>query len=327
MMVSDKASLYEKLVKDTNTESGRYDVLDDRHGKIQVTKHVKFLIEKDKKERCAQRTEVWYAKRKKHITASIMAAICNANPYDSRKSALEKKLGIGKPFTGNAATRHGNKYEMEAIIKYEEVTGQRCLEFGLLESMNEDEKFLAGSPDGITASGRLIEVKCPMRRKPTHEVPSYYKYQIQFLMHTLRLLECDFIQYVPNGTWTKEIFIVTNVKYNPYFWFSKFPMLKSFWDEVNETRQRMADKTELVSINVELTDNDKIQLKPRPKKITTTECLISSKCSPVLKKDVSKADLELPYKFLIALDEMEKKKEKKKEKKTNDEIKECMITL
>lgn len=208
------------------------EVDDPRHGRIRVTEHVYNLVIKDKEEACAQRTPGWYAKRKNHITASQMASICNANKYETRASALKKKVGVEKPFTGNDATAHGQHYEMEAIIKYEKLTGNKCLEFGLLESLNEGEDFLAGSPDGITDTGRLIEVKCPFRRKPTSEIPGHYKYQIQFLMHILRLKECDFIQYVPEGHWTKETFIVTLEKYDPYFWYSKFPILKSFWQEV-----------------------------------------------------------------------------------------------
>lgn len=214
------------------------EVDDPRHGRIRVTDHVYNLVMKDRMEACAQRTPEWYAKRKNHITASQMATICNANKYETRASALKKKVGVEKPFTGNDATMHGQKYEMEAIIKYEKLTGNKCLEFGLLESLNENEDFLAGSPDGITDTGRLIEVKCPFRRKPTSEIPGHYKYQIQFLMHILRLKECDFIQYVPEGHWTKETFIVTLEKYDPYFWYSKFPILKSFWQEVVAIRDQ-----------------------------------------------------------------------------------------
>lgn len=220
---------------------GMYTIEDERHGEITVTKHVYDLVIKDRKEACAQRTPEWYAKRMNHVTASMMATVCNANPYESRSSAVKRKTGVERPFTGNAATEHGNKYEMEAILKYEKLTGAKCLEFGLLESLNENEEFLAGSPDGITSTGRLIEVKCPYRRTPTEKVPNHYLYQIQFLMHTLKLKDCDFIQYVPQGIWTGETFIVTRVKYDPYFWYAKFPILRSFWDEVIEIREYKAN--------------------------------------------------------------------------------------
>lgn len=260
-----------------------------RHGRIKVTQHVYNLILKDQRERCPQRTPEWLEKRRGHITASQMAAVCNANPYETRSSALKKKVGVEKPFKGNVATEHGNKYEPVAIDLYEKRTKQKCLEFGLLESLNEGEDFLAGSPDGITASGLLIEVKCPLYRKPSHEIPSYYRYQIQFLMHILHLQECDFIQYVPATMFTEEVFIVTREKYNPYFWYENEPSLRSFWNEVcrirklqdNNIIQEERDDEEEddgydqnsrlpITINIDTNQKSKKTKRPAPKK----ECCI-----------------------------------------------------
>lgn len=214
-----------------------------RHGNILVTDHVKYLIDKDVSESCPQRTEEWYAKRDNHLTASAFATACGENPYETRMTLLKRKTGREKAFKGNEATAHGNKYEFEAILKYEQSTGHKVLEFGLLESMNEGEEFLAGSPDGITSSGRLIEVKCPLRRKPTHVVPEHYRFQVMGLMRMLRLTVCDFIQYVPASMWKDETFIVTTVEYDPYFWQAKFPKMRRFWDEVLEVRQAIAQGT------------------------------------------------------------------------------------
>lgn len=111
------------------------------------------------------------------------------------------------------------------------------------------------SPDGITTSGRLIEVKCPLRRVPTNEVPTHYKYQVQFLMHTLRLKDCDFIQYVPKGYYLPETFIVTRVNYDPHFFYSKLPILRRFWDDVLETRAYMTGKKNR-EIKAENSDDD-----------------------------------------------------------------------
>lgn len=211
-----------------------------RHGRVAVTEHVHALVEKDRREACPQRTPEWYAKRRDHLTASLMATVCGANPYETQVTALRRKTGLEPSFQGNEATDHGNRYEMEAIEKYERTTGAKCIEFGLLESLNEGEEYLAGSPDGITTCGTLIEVKCPLRRVPTSRVPDHYVFQIQFLMHTLRLDRCDFIQYVPEGHLTQEIFIVTRVPYNPYFWAKYEPLLRSFWGEVLDVRARLA---------------------------------------------------------------------------------------
>ena len=120
------------------------EVIDPRHGIIKVTDHVYNLIQKNKKEQCEQRTPEWFKKRSNHITASIMASICHANAYEKRSTVLMKKIGKGPAFTGNTATEWGNKYEMEAIKKYEKRCNEKVLEFGLLESLNPDETFLAG---------------------------------------------------------------------------------------------------------------------------------------------------------------------------------------
>lgn len=209
-----------------------------RHGEIHVTEHVAALIEKNIKESCPQRTDEWYKKRDNHLTASAMATACGANPYEKRSTLIKRKTGQENGFTGNIATEHGNRYEQEAIEKYEGMSGERVIEFGLLESMNHGEHFVAGSPDGITASARLIEVKCPFRRKPTSTVPDHYLYQVQTLMHILRLSVCDFIQYVPETFWLPETFIVTVVQYDPYFWKAKFPIIQRVWEEILDVRDK-----------------------------------------------------------------------------------------
>mmetsp|Transcript_2479 Transcript_2479/g.7599 ORF Transcript_2479/g.7599 Transcript_2479/m.7599 type:complete len:493 (+) Transcript_2479:37-1515(+) len=226
-----------ELVAGLHQGKGRTDTVEDpRHGKVLVTPHVRMLIEKDRREACPQCTPVWYEKRKNHVTASMMATACRDNPYESRATSLRKKVGLAPPFRGNAATEHGNTYELEAIKMYEERYNTKCLTFGLLESLNPGEEFLAGSPDGITVDGRLIEVKCPFYRTPTEVVPHYYVYQVQFLMHTLQLPDCDFIQYVPWKIYQPEIFIVTRIEYDPGFWYKHYPALRSFWDDVLRVR-------------------------------------------------------------------------------------------
>ena len=69
------------------------------------------------------------------------------------------------------------------------------LAYGLLRSQVEGQSHLAGSPDGITCCGRLIEVKCPASRKIIPGViPKYYLPQIELLMHITGIRVTDFIQ-------------------------------------------------------------------------------------------------------------------------------------
>lgn len=242
-----------------------------RHGAIPVHPHVDFLIKKNNEEACPQRTPEWYEKRRNHLTASSIASAVGDNPYDTRMTAIRKKIGLGPAFQGNAATEHGNYYEEIAIGIYEKRTGEKQIEFGLLESIKHDHKgetcdtsFLAGSPDGITATGRLLEVKCPFRRKPNGTVPNIYMYQIQGLMHILDLPVCDFIEYVPESTWSTEVFDIITVVRSDIWWNKVFPQMQRFWEEVVAFRNEIEHKG-IDHVN-EITTEVKKKRGPRKKK-------------------------------------------------------------
>ena len=108
------------------------------------------------------------------------------NKYSSYDEVLFKKCGIRKPFVGNEATRHGQKYEDEAIELYCKKYNKKTFNFGLLPHPKID--FLAGSPDDITYDGIVIEVKCPLRRKIVlGEIPIHYQAQIRMNMEICSL--------------------------------------------------------------------------------------------------------------------------------------------
>ncbi len=276
----------------------------ERHGQIRVKPHVKDLMEKNAREACPQRTKGWYEKRRKHLTASQIASAVGDNPYENRLTAIRKKVGLEPGFTGNAATEHGNKYEDVAIGIYEQRSEEKVIEFGLLESIKYKHKgedvntsFLAGSPDGITASGRLIEVKCPFRRKPNGVVPGHYVHQIQTLMHILDLPVCDFIEYVPAGIWTAEIFSVVTVYRCDVFWEKNFPILQRFWNEV------LSLQGEIEMHGIEYADE---KTKPPPKRTRKKKlppppvCEISVD-SENMKEEEEEDRWPLPKDFAVAL--------------------------
>jgi hypothetical protein len=94
--------------------------------------------------------------------------------------------------------------------------------------------WLGGSPDGITESGKLVEIKCPLKRKITPEVPVYYMPQLQLLMEILDLDEAVFIQYKPSDiTWPKPFeFVVTEVKRDREWFKTQLPIMDAFWKRV-----------------------------------------------------------------------------------------------
>jgi putative phage-type endonuclease len=108
-----------------------------------------------------QGTQMWLDIRKKYLTCSNVASTLGVNKYCSLNQLIDKKTGHGPVFQGNYMTRHGQAHEDEAIMKYEAKTGRKVFDYGLV-AHPVHSKWLAGSPDGLTNDGRLIEVKCPV---------------------------------------------------------------------------------------------------------------------------------------------------------------------
>jgi putative phage-type endonuclease len=199
--------------------------------------NVKALIER---EYAAQKSEEWLALRGNLLTASDAATAIGKNKYESPDDLLRKKCGIGPRFVGNAATKHGEKYEDEARILYEQRHGEVVHELGLVP--HPIHTWLGGSPDGVTESGKLVEIKCPpLRQIVPGEVPEHYMPQLQLCMQILDLEESDFIQYKPAETnWPRpEEFDVVNVKRDPEWWKTNLPIMKEFWDKVLYYREHL----------------------------------------------------------------------------------------
>lgn len=183
----------------------------------------------------AQRTEPWYAARRKLITASDAAAALGILPFasykgDIREDCLVKKLD-NHPFS-NIFCRHGQRYEDEARDLFCELTGEVAIDRGLV--ISEDDPWIGASPDGITMSGKLIEIKCPLRRKiiPGH-IPHHYYPQVQVQMVVCGFDTTIFLQYIPAiMTIDKKPFMdVVVIERDPVWWEENKPRLRSFWEE------------------------------------------------------------------------------------------------
>jgi putative phage-type endonuclease len=139
-----------------------------------------------------QRTKRWYEVRQRMITASDGASAVNENPYSNCTELILKKCGYGQPFTGNIATRWGQKYEPVATMIYEKRYNISICEFGLMP--HPTISFIGASPDGITKFGTMLEIKCPFRRKITGIPTRYYWIQMQLQLECCDLEECDFLE-------------------------------------------------------------------------------------------------------------------------------------
>ena len=187
-----------------------------------------------------QRSEAWLKLRGNMLTASDAATAIGENKYQTPDDLLRKKCGLGEPFTGNEATEWGTKMEPVAIEIFEEKYGEKVNELGLIP--HEKYTWLGGSPDGLTDTNCLVEIKCPLRRKIVPgEVPRHYLPQIMLCMEIMDVESCFFVQYQPHEvTWpAPEVFDVTVVPRDRE-WFKKYlPVMDAFWKRVIYFREHL----------------------------------------------------------------------------------------
>ena len=148
----------------------------------------------------AQRSKEWYELRKGMLTASSLACALGDDHFKSRDQLiLEKVENKEIPFVPNPITEWGVKYEEIATKFYESLNNVEIIEFGLIPHPNFT--IFGASPDGICSNdspneyiGRMLEIKCPPKRKFTKTVPKHYWYQMQGQLECCDLEECDFLQ-------------------------------------------------------------------------------------------------------------------------------------
>tara|TARA_B100001094_G_C18167586_1_gene793088 strand:- start:783 stop:1916 length:1134 start_codon:yes stop_codon:yes gene_type:complete len=185
--------------------------------KIIYEKRKRKLIELKKLKLPDQRSPEWYEMRKKRLTASSLASAIGKDHFTSRDELILSKLEP-KPYESNPITEWGVKYEDVAIMFYEELYNVKVLDFGLVPHPEFDA--FGASPDGICDDtgnleyiGRMVEIKCPPKRKFTATVPPHYKMQVLGQLEVCDLDECDFFQvkieeYDNYEDYCKDIFII-----------------------------------------------------------------------------------------------------------------------
>lgn len=173
------------------------------------------------KEQPAQRSEDWYKSRNTRITASEAAScltkskeVCGPyvnefnlqnykykpteglSPYENKEEYIIKKCSAffgENVFRDTSFTLHGKKYEEIANTLYAKLYKENVYEFGLIS--HGRLKWLGASPDGITESGVMLEIKCPKARKIDETAPTiYYWIQVQIQLEVCDLDECDFFE-------------------------------------------------------------------------------------------------------------------------------------
>lgn len=122
------------------------------------------------------------------------------NPWASQKSLMDQKLGMVREFSGNSATREGQRLEEPARKDLERRQGIR-----LRPVIVQDYElpFLAASLDALDKTNSLIyEIKCGVKsyEKTTssQQVPTYYFAQLQHMLMVTRLDYMYFAAYRPD---------------------------------------------------------------------------------------------------------------------------------
>lgn len=142
-----------------------------------------------------QGTKSWLEQRKNFLTASDVAGVLGNCIFKDRKTVFGQKVGTIPPEFQTMAMKHGTDTEPEARRIYEEITGNRVIQFGLL-SGSSSCNFLAASVDGITTDGIVVEIKCPYSRQIHQgEVPEYYFDQIQTQLEVVGLDIAHYFEY------------------------------------------------------------------------------------------------------------------------------------
>jgi len=195
--IYDVKKYSEKYVIDKNiihylTEKNKKEILyEERRQKLKILKTLELP---------EQRTPEWYALRKKILTASSLAGALDKCHFTSRDELILGKIEE-TPYVSNPITEWGVKYEDVAVMFYEEMYKTKILDFGLVP--HPDFDIFGASPDGICEDlnngndeyiARMIEIKCPPKRKFTKTVLPGYWMQMQGQMEVCDLDECDFFQ-------------------------------------------------------------------------------------------------------------------------------------
>lgn len=163
-----------------------------------IKKNKKILKGLMKLPKVEQKSEEWYRLRTNLITASDFAQALGHGKFGNPTEIIKKKC---RPVDESGASKinpffkWGNMFEPVANDVYSLLHHNvKIHEFGLLP--HKKLSFFGASPDGITETGIMVEIKCPVRRKVEEggEVPTQYYYQIQGQLEVCGLQECDYFE-------------------------------------------------------------------------------------------------------------------------------------
>lgn len=164
-----------------------------------------------------QRTAEWYAQSKTVLTASEFATILGTpravGVLATNKAAVAQPVPEGAAATGpRLACSTTEMSAMDWGVRFEPIVkqilttmwGSEIVELGRL--VHPTDPRLAASPDGAILKaddparvGRLVEIKCPIRREVTGQIPFEYWCQMQIQMEVCDVDECEYVEVKLNS--------------------------------------------------------------------------------------------------------------------------------
>ncbi|KAL1425462.1 hypothetical protein MTO96_003539 [Rhipicephalus appendiculatus] len=238
---SDSAPHYEPTCQKPDMSAAIFSANTERQLKdLQVDEGQQASIEEETRGQAS--SHEWHEQRRLRLTAYNFHAVCtrkDSTPCD----ALVKRLLYRKSFS-TFATEHGKQHERVALQLYATEKGTVVHPCGLFVDLKDG--YLAASPDGLVGTGRIVEVKCPLKYKeqePLEAARNFsekkrrdgapllsrshsYFYQVQGQLHITRRIICDFVVYTTKGIHVQE------VRRDDAFWRTKVePFLLRFYKD------------------------------------------------------------------------------------------------
>ena len=129
--------------------------------------------------------EEWLAARRLGVSGTDVAILMGLNPYKAEDDLLLEKLGVGKRFEGNAATRAGQRLEPFVASLWAR-ENQKILINGSFTVSEENPQFI-GTPDFLLGDGSVLEIKTGVETGYRKGLPPLYRCQLAwYLMVTDR---------------------------------------------------------------------------------------------------------------------------------------------
>lgn len=151
-----------------------------------------------------QRTDEWFHIRKGKITGTTLKNIMGTPKarQDAIYEIVAERLTVGIDDGEENAMDRGVRLEGDAIAEFELETGLQVDKTGF--SQNDDNPFIANSPDGWIGETMGIEVKCMggknhVKMWLTNKIPDEYMWQvIQYFIVNEKLEKLYFVGYNPD---------------------------------------------------------------------------------------------------------------------------------